>query len=1739
MAFPVPDHLPRKGLPQDVSSQILSKVADTSRRALTADLTSKWVSELELSIKQTKDRIHERIHDELPDFERQLELSRSAQTRLQDLSTNVDKLSDELSNPETGLLPKLVVSLEAHSKLAQHASNARTVHDALSYLSKCSDGFEALTLLVNDGKLAEGVDSGEKVFKMLESAPEVLAKADVMVDMKKQLRALKDRVEEQLSEAYSRSIRISSTEFHISPSVQVRQCQTIITLQDILSSLSDISLNSNLTSLRRDIVTYFIDFPLQQAISSNISRAPDTNGTPSICISLFPLPPHPDFRKSTIDYLRVFFDFIYTHLFSALPPSTHNSFHQSLYRATAAAILRDVLIPSLPSNLNAVPTFISLEGDILQGNGDIQTWALSVATHYGRKRRVDLLAATRTLVLSSRGVDERTVRVEVSQKLEEGLKEHPRDVIPVQGSINGGDEDGAEDSWYFDVSNASGVADSTSKDTEDGKLEDTEVDETRWEFDNIEDSNRDAPQAEPEGDNEGQDDSDVWGWGDGDKEALGEQNSTLATSGNDSNSIHKSVSHTNGNKPNGTGLPAGTALGDPAWDDAWDEPSVTEPTFPPPTQSLSPPKQPKHAKRLEKFSKKGKGLASPSGTSSSSSSPFTASPAFPSSVSSTSFHTSHSPRQDSTYSSPQKIHIPSSHSETGPPKPAVLSLYQKVPKPETYIVSGRAQDLVHLIADVFSEDCQTACTSAFSDFISPSSTDTSASTLPSTLILQTAPFALDLYRAVYPVTFSSELSRPDCALRFANDCSYISEEIAKLEVPECAVSTIHEHMRGSLERLRKLGEWWFEEGVERQREHVLQLLVRAEGFVDTSDQERFDECEGMMSEVLRDVRAVAQQWKTVLPRTKSYHATGQVVEAALTRILGDVLALRDIPEIDSRRLSELCRILNALEGLFVDADDPDMSSVVLAYVPSWLKFSYLSELLEASMSDISYLFDEGALIDFRVEELVSLVRALFADTPLRASTIAKLQRGHPVVADLRFSVTLDYHQFTMHRLRRDGTVRSASPPPMSAPSPLAPHAPQQQQQQSPNGLKALGRRMSHSKPLRMLKTIASKSSLRGHGRRKSSSSVNSMQSVQSLLSQDQGEVRHEEKNVAGPPIPQVDTPPPSTPQPASQQQGIAQEVQVQPVVEVDKMKETHEAETRPQVVEEPETVKRGPEQNAHVEQEQASVDQAPQEPAANPESSVDVANTVQESGHVDSQTAGSSLVTRVVAANDVDESSLSSSSTTVDLPPAAPAPTPGLDKIKLIKMDASVADQVIDIDLFLVDDPDSEDPLSEHESGPEQEVTSAAEVSSPAKSETPLAESIVLSQTNSAASPPATSPQDAPVDLQPAPVVDVNPDKTISTPPASSGVSSDESSSSEEEAPELHTPALTLSTLFLPVPNPHLRPPRNISGEWQHTDFHTLVMTNNWRALARMARDRIISTNPRDTELILNLWYIRLSSLARLRLFNQTAAECENLFSVLATIEPPAARAHVFSRVLPFELEVLRTRCAYWAGDQVGYLDDLVALLRRCRSQSRMARDAAERSMWKERGSRMALIVASQLVEMKDYTAAASLLEPLCASGAEPPAPALRSALARIYLQGGHLTAAATHFAAVEADPVAEPALKGMNAVLRAAAEGDWTASAMHARALVEGEPESVVAVNNYAVALLCLGKVKEGIQVLENTLQLSPFATTTAEPYLFNLSTMYELRAALAVHKKRDLLVEVAKWSGDGLRTACLKLNS
>lgn len=41
------------------------------------------------------------------------------------------------------------------------------------------------------------------------------------------------------------------------------------------------------------------------------------------------------------------------------------------------------------------------------------------------------------------------------------------------------------------------------------------------------------------------------------------------------------------------------------------------------------------------------------------------------------------------------------------------------------------------------------------------------------------------------------------------------------------------------------------------------------------------------------------------------------------------------------------------------------------------------------------MFEQGHLVDYEIDELVRLLRALFAETPLRESTIQRILQGNP------------------------------------------------------------------------------------------------------------------------------------------------------------------------------------------------------------------------------------------------------------------------------------------------------------------------------------------------------------------------------------------------------------------------------------------------------------------------------------------------------------------------------------------------------------------------------------------------------------------------------------------------------------------------------------------------------------------------------------------------------------------------
>ncbi|KAI0272502.1 hypothetical protein BC834DRAFT_921934 [Gloeopeniophorella convolvens] len=935
MAFPIPSHLPRKGATQDVSSQILSKVASTSAKSLNAEVAASWVAELDRTILETKTQIYDRIYADLPSFEEQFASSKAVQERLFTLTTNVNELDDAVSHPEVaklrcidseqgpntlgklGIIPTLLRALSVHATLVRESQDAEVTYDAMEHLLRCRREFDTLTGLADDGKLSEAAEISTQLQSLLDAAPPALVGADVLSQLKSAFRSTRDRVEEQLIDAYSRSVVLSHHELIIRPSVQgERGSEASLPLSSILSSFSSASLSNHLGTLRRDISAHYIDHILTQPTSLSHSFAKDPSGMPQQTLTIFPSPP---FLKT--------------------------SFKKTLCKPITTALLQQFLYLELVKEAEEFEEryIIGMLGQDSRDR-DVKAWTDGVSSHYERKRRAQILENVRQTIL--REDDGSQARVEVDPL--DLPSPAPPSTIPAaqsSGSGSGSAGDVSDDAW--------GLEEEGSGDTD--ELVSAADEEDAWGFED--EATRPGPSKPPappqfsppkkfaaESETAPPGDDSAWGWDDNDDGA--EEESTPAPA---------------------AGSPPASSSGNSAdWDDdPWGElsnPSPTPsapPTSPPPQPSIAA-SAPKPASRLEKLANKGKAkAASPHTPQSGVGSPISIRPPPPTPVKPT---------------------------EAARAKKVTVLVKDRAPPPvETYSVSKRAQELADTTDAVLREGAEFASSKIFDPRVT-------AAQPRGSVILQTAPMVLDLFRALYPVKFGHILVKPASAksLIFANDCTYLRGRTAS--AARRSVEAAREKLDQAASALDALGRSWFERSVELQQDLVSEFLKKADGFSGTAEQDRYDECEEGVMGVVSQVRTAARVWKGVLNKTRYFDALGSLVNFSLGQILDDILALPDITEVESRRLGELCRILHALEGLFVE--DPEQPSFVVACVPIWLKFSYLSELLEASLADISYLFDEGALIDYETQELVKLVRALFADTPQRANMVTKLTAGH-------------------------------------------------------------------------------------------------------------------------------------------------------------------------------------------------------------------------------------------------------------------------------------------------------------------------------------------------------------------------------------------------------------------------------------------------------------------------------------------------------------------------------------------------------------------------------------------------------------------------------------------------------------------------------------------------------------------------------------------------------------------------
>lgn len=343
----------------------------------------------------------------------------------------------------------------------------------------------------------------------------------------------------------------------------MRASESIVSLTDILSSLSAASLSTVSSTLRRDLTSHYIDHLLTQPASVETSVVKHLAGTSELRLAIFPSPPNTEDVASRIVNAHHVFAFLNENLFPHFPASA--KLQASLSKPLTSALLEKLLLPSLPSSIADLPAFLSLmqqavklEEDVIdgilgggRGEKDIAAWAAGIAGHYERKRRVELLEKARTIIL--REEDKSAIfRVDITPAIsQQGVMPDPPVVPPER------EPSPEEAAWGFDDDDGGSAP----------------ADEVSWGFDDhtvprpvaaeTAPAAGSTPLAEPS-----EDPGNAWGWNDEEESpGAGEEDTSTDSS---------------------------------AWDDPWGDMSDSSPTSSPVK------KAPKTATKLEKLSKSGK-----------------------------------------------------------------------------------------------------------------------------------------------------------------------------------------------------------------------------------------------------------------------------------------------------------------------------------------------------------------------------------------------------------------------------------------------------------------------------------------------------------------------------------------------------------------------------------------------------------------------------------------------------------------------------------------------------------------------------------------------------------------------------------------------------------------------------------------------------------------------------------------------------------------------------------------------------------------------------------------------------------------------------------------------------------------------------------------------------------------------------------------------------------------------------
>lgn len=176
---------------------------------------------------------------------------------------------------------------------------------------------------------------------------------------------------------------------------------------------------------------------------------------------------------------------------------------------------------------------------------------------------------------------------------------------------------------------------------------------------------------------------------------------------------------------------------------------------------------------------------------------------------------------------------------------------------------------------------------------------------------------------------------------------------------------------------------------------INQKIMIADGFHDCNADANLRNCQMAVNSCSTIIKQAAEEWKKYTSFSLVCQMLAKLVDNVMTSIMISIESQPDISEEESKQLAKIMRQVIKLEDLFViNTSDPKKATENAAgYIESYIKFQYFGMILQSSLVDIVYLYENGSLIDYNKLELVKLIKALFADSEYRSDAISKISPG--------------------------------------------------------------------------------------------------------------------------------------------------------------------------------------------------------------------------------------------------------------------------------------------------------------------------------------------------------------------------------------------------------------------------------------------------------------------------------------------------------------------------------------------------------------------------------------------------------------------------------------------------------------------------------------------------------------------------------------------------------------------------